>query len=187
MALLFSQQNLRVSSHGMAIASLLVAVLALVIAIASAVYTRRQATASEGVLAIERGRHLEERRPQLSGIVERVGSDMARLVITLESNEPLAEMQVNIPSGQGVTFDRNVYGVHPVRPGNVALSAFSYDLRGEPAGMKPRDSAIWKVDLASEHVYKVRLEATCHGLAGERWDSVMITAPVVPDISKTVR
>jgi hypothetical protein len=170
----------------MVLASLLVAVLALAIAVASAVYTRRQATASEGVLAIEQSRRLEERRPTLTGKVERVGNGLTRLVVTLTSNEALVAMEVSIPDGQGVTFDRNVYGVHPVRPGNPALSAFAYDLSGEPTGMEPRGSMIWKVELAQEHVNSLQLEASCHGMAGERWDSVMIAAPVEPDISKTV-
>jgi cell division protein FtsL len=54
----------------MALASLLVAVIVLAVAIASAIYARRQAVASEGTLTIERIRHLEERRPQLNAEVE---------------------------------------------------------------------------------------------------------------------
>jgi len=111
---------------------------------------------------------------------------MTRLVVTLESNEPLTAMEVNIPPSQGVTFDRNVYGVYPVKPGNVALSAFSYNSNGEPTGMQPRGSMTWKVDLTEGHVNTLRLEANCHGSAGEQWNSVMIAAPVEPDISKTV-
>jgi hypothetical protein len=181
-----------VSSHLMALASLLVAVLALVIAVASAVYTRRQATASEGVLAIERSRRLEERRPKLTGKVERVervgrAETETRLVVTLESNEPLAAIELTIPVGQGITFRRLDFGgVRPVRPGSAVLAAFSYDIGGGPIGMRPRDSMSWSVDLAQEHVNTLRLEASCHGTNGEQWDSVMIAAPVEPDISRTV-
>jgi hypothetical protein len=169
----------------MTLASLLVAILALVVSIGSAIYVRRQAAAAEGALAIERGRRLEERRPKLNGRVERVVTrskgPITQLVVTLESNEPLAALELNIPAGQNVTFDRDVHGVHPVEPGDLALSAFSYSPSGESAGIQPRDSMIWKVNFARGHRNTIRLEATRHGLAGERWDSIMIAAPIEPN------
>lgn len=179
-----------VSSPGMALASLLISVLAILIAIASVVYSRRQATASEGALAIDRERRLEERRPRLSGKVERVDGGMTQLKITLESNEPLAKVEITIPSGQGVTFHHErgeTFGVS-VRPDCIGPpDAFSYhEFTGEPSGMAPRESITWRVDLAEMHADTVRLEAICYGPAAERWDSVMITAPVEPDVSKTV-
>src|ERR1035438_3678266 len=171
----------------MAIASLVLAILAIVIAALSALYTRRQAVAAAGVHEIEHSRRLGERRPRLSGKVERLATGLCRLVVTLESDEPLTAMQVTIPHGQGVTFDRNVYGVWPgASPGQVALTAFTYDVAGNPAGLKPRGVASWKVDVAEEHEDTLQLEATCRGLADEQWDSVLIKAPVEPDISKTV-
>jgi hypothetical protein len=173
----------------MTLASLLVAILALVVAAASAIYTRRQAiytkrqaTASEGALAIERSRHLEERCPRLSGRVERfvtrTRGPVTELKVTLESNEPLAAMELDILAGQGVTFGRDVHGVHAVEPGDVALRGFSYGPGGEPAGMQPRRSMTWEVNLSKGHVVTLQMEATCHGLAGERWASVMIAAPI---------
>ena len=51
----------------MAIIALVVSIVALLVAVASAGYTRRQATAAEGSLTIERERRLEERRPRLTG------------------------------------------------------------------------------------------------------------------------
>jgi hypothetical protein len=170
----------------MALASLLVALLALVIALASAVYARRQAAASEGVLSIERQRRLDERRPRFSGAVERIEQGAVRLVVTLESNEALSKAEFNIAPGQGISFDRNELGVHSVEPGDVPRSAFSYSLRGEPIGMKPRSSMAWKVNLAQHHTDSLRLEVACSDFAGERWDSVLIEAPVEPDITKTV-
>jgi hypothetical protein len=172
-----------------ALASLLVALLALVIALASAAYARRQAAASEGVLSIEQQRRLDERRPRFSGAVERIEQGVVRLVVTLESDEALSKAEFNIVPGQGISFDRNELGVHPVESGGVSRVAFSYGLRpaGEPIGMKPRSSMAWKVKLAENHVDTLRLEVACSDLAGEQWDSILIEAPVEPDITKTVR
>lgn len=182
----FGQFAMSVASTTVAVASLVAAIAAIVIAALSAFYTRRQAVAAAGIHEIERARRLGERRPRLSGKVERVGQGTARLVVTLESDGRLAGMDINIPPGQGITFDRNVFGVYPVRPGDAALAAFVYEPSGESAGIDPRGSASWKVELTEKHVNDLRVEATCHGLTGERWDSVLIMAPVQPDISKTV-
>ena len=54
----------------MAVTSLIVAIVALVIALASAVFTRRQASAAGESLRIERRRRNEERRPRLTGKVD---------------------------------------------------------------------------------------------------------------------
>ncbi|HVB45255.1 MAG TPA: hypothetical protein VNF47_21475 [Streptosporangiaceae bacterium] len=168
-------------------ASLVIALIALVIALLSAIYTRRQAVEAAGLHEIERARHLEERRPTLSGEIKRLGGATARLDVTLESHEPLSAVEVVIPRGQGITFDRNVYGVVPVKPGNVALAAFACNpYTGDAAGMEPRGTVSWKIDLADKHVSDLRLEAICHGPAGQRWDAILIRAHVQPDISKTV-
>jgi hypothetical protein len=78
--------------------------------------------------------------------------------------------------------------VYPVESGDVPRSAFSYGLRpaGEPIGMKPRSSMAWKVKLAENHTDSLRVEVACSSIAGEQWDSVLIEAPVEPDITKTV-
>jgi hypothetical protein len=76
----------------MAIASFILAIVAILIALASAGYTRRQAVAAEDVREIEQARRLEERRPCLSGKVERLGSDTYQLRVTLDSNEPLQRL-----------------------------------------------------------------------------------------------
>jgi hypothetical protein len=173
-----------------AIASFVLSIVAIVVALLSALYTRSQAIATTGLRRIEDARRLEERRPRLSGIVDSVAGRRGRLVITLDSDEPLSAVELTISSNviQGIAFDRNVYGVWPLaRPGQPALNAFTYGLNNEPAGIQPRASASWAVDIAEEHVDTLQLEATCHGPAGERWDAVLIRAPVQPDISKTVR
>lgn len=172
----------------MAVASLLVAILALMVAIASVAYTRREVSAAEGALAIERGRRLEERRPRLSGKVERVVTRsrgvVFRLKVTLESDEPLTAMELTIPAGQNVVFKCDTPGVDVPGPDGTC-SAFSYQTMGkdpkyQPAGIRPREPMTWEVELSRGHMKMLRVEATCHDLNGESWDSVLITAPVEP-------
>lgn len=123
----------------MATIALVVSIVAL-LAIASAGYTRREATAAEGSLTIERERRLEERRPRLTGMFFALGGGNAKqygLRITLDSDEPLAGLDVTIRDGQGIEFKPRVYGVVAPRPGALALQAFSCDIAGEPVGLKP--------------------------------------------------
>ncbi len=68
----------------MAVASLIIAVVALIVALASAAYTRRQAVASEGVTAIEDQRRHDELMPELViTCEERAGSRMADMTVEL--------------------------------------------------------------------------------------------------------
>ena len=169
----------------MAVAALVLSVVAIVVSAASVWYTRVSADAATGVRAIQAGRRLAERRPRLSGHVGRIGSTY-RLTVTLESDEPLAAMDVRIPyeaggSLQGVSFAVNIYGVYPVSPGQRAYRASACDpLTGEPSGLQPRDTAIWKVEVDDNRADTLRLEATCRGEAGEVWDAVLIQAHVDP-------
>jgi hypothetical protein len=177
----------------MAVAALVVAIIAILVSVASVIYTRRSAVAQVGLTAIEHDRRLEERRPRLTGKVERVGSGpKARLQVTLASDEPLAAMDVTIPrvqgvALQGVSFSLNIHGVYPVQPGERAYRAFAYDpYSGHAAALQPRDSVTWAVEVADEHAETLRLEATCRGAAGEQWHPVLIEAPVEPDIARTI-
>lgn len=178
----------------MTVAALVLSVVAILVAVASAVYTRRGADAQAALTRIEAARHLEERRPKLVGKVERIGAgSRQRLQLTLVSDEPLTAIEVTIPriqgvSPQGVSFTLNIYGVYPSRPGELPDRAFCYDpYSGQPSGLKPGDSITWAVELADKHVDTLRIEAACHGTAGELWNPVRIAAPVEPDILNSVR
>jgi hypothetical protein len=73
----------------MALASLIIAVGAIVIALASVVYTRRQAVASEGVTAIEGKRLHDDLTPELAITCDaRPGADSRRADMTLELTGP---------------------------------------------------------------------------------------------------
>jgi hypothetical protein len=168
----------------MALASLIVAIMAILIAIASAGYTRRQAIANAGLYEIERARHLEERRPRLSGRIERIGHspDAYQLRITLNSNEPLTALDIEMPWTGGFAFQRGGFGVYPAMPGEVSLRAFAYDRSdNEPTGVQPRGSVTWRMDLVGSSLDPVHFEATCHGEDEAHWDRVLIKAEVEAD------
>jgi hypothetical protein len=161
----------------MSVASLVVAIVAAAIALASARYTRRQAGAAEESLALERERRLEERRPVLFGKIEttdRGGS--YRLCIVAESGPRLHGMDVAIPAGQDVAFSRGVLGVYPVSSSSdLPLRAFVYDNRGNPVGLLPGHPVIWKIDFAPHRDpnIPVRVVVNCHGENGEEWEVVL--------------
>src|SRR5215469_11508084 len=167
----------------MAVAGLVVSILALIVAVASAYYARSQARSASGAPVIGRARHLEERRPRLSGRIERLGSGAHRLVVTLESDEPIGGLQVAISPAQGASFDPNVFGVWPpAKPGEPALTALAYDASSNaPASLAPGQSAYWKIVLAAAHASPIKLEADASGISGERWQSIPIVADVETD------
>ena len=108
----------------MVVAWLVVSAVAVLVAIVSAVYVRQNAVAADrsakaaedsaraakDSLAIEAARRLEERRPRLSGRIERA-KGRHELTVTLESDERLSLLQLQIPPGQGVSFRPNTDSV----------------------------------------------------------------------------
>jgi hypothetical protein len=190
----------------MVVASLILSILAVLAAMATAVYARtsaraadrsaaaaedaavaadRSARASEESLEIEAERRLEERRPRFSGVVERADGRYW-LHVTLESNERLELVQLVIREDRGVHFAPNTDGVETPPEAKAAWCAFSH-WANEPEGMEPRESMTWEMQVESKHADILSIEATCHGEHDERWESVLIEARVAPDISKTVR
>jgi hypothetical protein len=132
----------------------------------SATAERQSATADAGSLEIERARRLQEWRPHLSGIIEfdlMTGKYM--LQVSLDSDEPLAGLDIRIPAGQSVAFrqDDPNSGVVPAEPGEVALRASAPSISGGSPVIPPRHWVRWPVDLQRTDLPPVRLEATCHG------------------------
>ncbi|WP_300603000.1 hypothetical protein [Trebonia sp.] len=83
----------------MAIASLIVAAVAILVATASAAYTRKQATEQAKVAAIEQDRRHDELEPEfeITCIVEKTAVDSAVLRVTLTGGlEPLDEVVISI-------------------------------------------------------------------------------------------
>ena len=166
----------------MSVASLIVSVVAVAISAGSVLYARRSAAAaqqsaraSEGTLAIERARRLDERRPHLVGQVESVnGGKWHRLRITLDQySHPLTGLDVTIRQWQGIAFNRGVQGVIAIGPDKEPLRAFAFDPGGNRTGVKPGDTVMWMVDLAKDYPDRLRLDVACHGEGGDRWDLVL--------------
>lgn len=114
------------------VAALVLSVVAVVLAGASAWYTRSQAEwtkrgalESSRLTSIETARHHEERRPKLAASVEDVNEDMGflRLEVVLASPEPIDSVTARIRPSQGVRFTPGVSGVPAIGDG---LAAHSY-------------------------------------------------------------
>src|ERR1022692_1817131 len=117
-------------------------------------------------------------RSRLTARFEPVGGGaMYCLRITLDSDEPLAGLDVTISEWRGIEFNTRVVGVVVPPPGESALRAYCYDSQGTRAGLRPHESIRWKIDLPEKYPDKLRLELTCHDDGGESWD-VVIDAPV---------
>jgi hypothetical protein len=182
------------TSLTLSIIALLVSVISAAIAWIAAIAARRTAAAEEGALAIERERRLEERKPHLTVVLEGTGPQRV-LKISLDSEEPLASIDVLIaewhfyrqpdpPGGWDFEFNPRVYGVVVPKPGNAALSAFSYDLHGQRAGLRPHGTISWAINT-KKRLDWVRLDVTCHGTQDERWEQ-RLTVEAQPEIEDTV-
>jgi hypothetical protein len=166
---------------GMAIASLVLAIVAVLIALASAVYTARQASAAEGALAIEHARRLEELRPRLSGWIARQSQGDSWLWVVLVSDEALAKADFRILAGQGMRFlvgDAGIDDPFNVFAGVIASDrAFAY-LPGNRGGVvrqgiRPHRPVSWRTNLIAKPGTIIRIAVTCVGERKERWDVLL--------------
>ncbi len=163
----------------MAIASFVLAFVAVLIALASAVYSARQASAAEGALAIEHARRKEELRPRLIGWVAREGRD-AFLWVILEFHEALEGADFYIPPGQGMSFRPHDPGVYPPwQQETESYRAYTYDL-GRPGQFVPNRPMSWRTNLSAMPGTMIRIAATCHGKHAEHWDAIVEVE--VPDL-----
>jgi len=89
---------------GVALAALVVAIFAGLIALISALYTRTQALAAKGSLAIERERYNVEAAPRFDPVME-YGSEGLVMRLTYKSEKPMNAIRAEIRSGHGVEFD----------------------------------------------------------------------------------
>ncbi len=161
----------------MAVAAFVVSVFAIVIAVVSVLYTRRQAISSQQVAEIEVERRKAERTPAFEGHIEGVNEGgWYRLVLRLTSAEPLSAVAVEITEGRGVSFTTGQHGVDQsgASPGNAQH-------RGHLA---PGGTAVWRVAFAEGRVPVMRLHVTAR-IAGDEWP-VLVTVQVPPDIASNV-
>ena len=98
----------------MAVLAIVVSVLAVLVAGASARYSRQQAEDTRRLARLEAERRREERTPRLVGEIESMNSGgWHRLWLRLESAEPLAHVHAEIIEGRGMSFTSGQHGVEP--------------------------------------------------------------------------
>jgi hypothetical protein len=176
--------------------SLVISIIAIIIAIASAVFTGISARADHGMLKIERQRRLDERHPRITTKLDGMGTKRI-LNITLDSPEPLAMLDVEIAEshfyrasgelgGWDCEFNPRAYGVEVPEPGRPALRAYSYNVRnGEPAGLSQHDSISWAMNT-KKRLEWVKLKVTCQGPEKDaRWVYVF-SVDAQPEIEDTI-
>jgi hypothetical protein len=151
----------------MAIAALIISILALLTAGASALYTKQQAQAARQTTAIERERRHEERTPRFDARVESV-SGWFRLWLRLDTTRPIARLTCRLVEADGITFGHSQNGVAPDAPAPIKEASWSETL-------EQGDSACWKVELEDEHQTDVRLRVQCRDQQGEEWQ---VTVPL---------
>jgi len=162
---------------GMAIAAFAVSVVAVVIAVLSAVYTRQQAISVQRLAKIEVERRKAERTPAFVGHIEEVNEGgWYRLVLRLTSAEPLPGVSVEITEGRGVSFMTGQYGVDQsgASPGSAQWNE----------RLAPDSTAVWRVALAEDRASVVRLNVTAR-VGGDEWP-VAVVVPVPPNIASNV-
>lgn len=165
----------------MDVAALVLSIVAVVLAGASAWYTRSQAKwtkrgalESSRLTSIEAARRHDERRPTLEASVEDVNGDMGflRLQVVLASSEPIDSVTVRIRPSQGVRFTPGVSGVPAIGDG---LTARSYS--GQIT--KWARSTAWSIEgiPARPMPGELTIDVTAH-VGEEAWESThRVTMP----------
>lgn len=141
----------------MAVAALIVSILALLVALKSAFYARKQA----GMAA--RAREQAETPGFNSAIeIENPGSDTNWYVLrlTLATQWPVTGLQIAIIDGTGVEFTPSQAGVDN---SSVPILAAEWDNLG------PGDTAVWRVRLAESPSITVRMRIICKGRDNFSW------------------
>jgi hypothetical protein len=143
--------------------------LAILIAAASAVFTKSGRDETRQLRRIEDDRRHDERRPALHAELEDVdGGEWHRLWLVLESSEPLDSVGVEILDKADVSFADDQMGVK-LGAGPTTVAAWN----GLPVGVK---EAAWRVVIGRDAPESIRLRTT-PSIGGESW-LVLLTVPV---------
>ncbi len=165
----------------MALAALVLSVLALLAAGASAFYTKRQADAAARTATLDAERRYEERTPTFDAWIEPVNDGgWHRLWLRLTSRQGLSAVQVVITEGEGVEFTTGQYGVEPgSRP--PVLRATKWGAAGAE-GMAPDERTAWAVQFSQSRPSEIRLQVTAVQKEST-WDvTVPVKTPTEPNV-----
>lgn len=148
-------------------------VAAIVIALASVLFTWQQKEIAKAALDLERQKHADERKPTLIPEIEEVtGGNAAwyRLCLRLDSPWTLAKLYVSIIEGKGLSFSGSQLGVDPAEPHPILTAT------GGP--LEPGEKLTWRVDVADDREETARLRVQCSDVEERQWTIVIdVSAP----------
>jgi hypothetical protein len=156
----------------MVTASLVVSLVAILVAIASTAFTWQQTR-------IARDRQHDEKTPKFTADIETMNphsdAHWYRMRLRLESLWPLDAIGVLIAEGKGVHFTRSQKGVDPSASFPIPTASHGLLQHGE--------LTIWRVELEQERDPKIQVRVTCRSGKDEPWTvPLLVKVPVTPDI-----
>lgn len=160
----------------MAVASLVVAIIALLASGASVFYTWRQADASRQMAALDRERRRDELKPAFRAEIEEMGS-WYRLRLRQTSGGALSRVRVEIVrGGDDVVF---TVGQNGVGSGGIRPRAAVWD------SLSPADpGATWRISLDKGEPRTIGLEVTCCD-GRFTWDRIPVEFEAPYDVTTT--
>lgn len=140
-------------------------VVALLIALASFAYVRRQALASEQIAATDRGRSHKERTPAWKPTLEQADhGDWYTLSLRLAESPPLDSVVVNIFDSPGISFLTSQKGVDPSHASPVLTATHCALIEGE--------QAMWRLTLELERAPELHLRVQSTA-SSEPWETAL--------------
>jgi hypothetical protein len=165
----------------MTVTALVIAILALIVAGMSAMYTRRQAIAADEAATIERDRRHDELTPRFTALLEPMPHSQPyyKLRLRLDTPQPLTAVRVRLLDAPvDVQFTNGQHGTDPGARSPIH-EAFAVPENG--IALRPNDHATWQVELNSVPDGGLRLHVDAEA-RGDAWQ-VPVSVPTPPEHS----
>ena len=161
----------------MTVASLVMGIMALLIASASALYTRTQAIAAKDCLAIEKARHKHELMPRFEPSIGSDGNGLVLRLQVLADQRPMTGIKATIVQAIGVGFDTSRRAGDGSQPRSWHTAAWD-------GVLAPGSQATWPMVVSrpgnsDEAVLEVSDQADERRVAA-------VTVKIPPDVTQTV-
>lgn len=165
----------------MTVAALVLSILAIILAGASALYTRKQAIAATATATIETDRRHDELTPRFTALVEPMphSHPYYKLRLRLDTPQPLTALRVRLLNAPvDVQFTNGQHGTDPGARSPIH-EAFAVPENG--IALRPHDHATWQVELNSVPDGGLRLQVDAEARGGV-WQ-VPVSVPTPPEHS----